>query len=78
MSTAPSWRVPLLAAAVTLLLAAALFVFAYQRLRDDAEDDASRGAQAPALTPGPSSSADAFGAQRQPPPVPLALAAPSR
>jgi len=78
VSTSPSWRVPVLAAAVTLLLAAALFVFAYQRLRDDAKDDASRGAQAPALTPGPSAFADASGAQRQPPPVPLAPAAPSR
>jgi hypothetical protein len=78
VSTSPSWLVPLLAAAVTLVLAASLFVFAYQRLRNDAEDDAARGAQAPALTPGPSASADASGAQRQPPPVPLALAAPSR
>jgi hypothetical protein len=78
VSAAPSWRVPLLAAAVTLLLAAVVCVFAYQRLRDDAEDDAARGAQAPALTPGPSASADASGARPQPPAAPLAPAAPSR
>ena len=72
-----AWTAPLLAAAVTVLLAAAVFVLAYQRLRDDAENDAARGTPTPGLTPAPSAAPGASGAQPRPPAAPLAPAVPS-
>jgi ribosomal protein L40E len=37
----PEWRRPLIAAAVTMALAALVLAFAYERMRDDADGDAA-------------------------------------
>ena len=77
MSGGTAWTAPLAAAAVTVLLAATVFVLAYQRLRDDAEDDAARGTSTPGLTPAPSAAPGASDVQPRRPAGPLAPAAPS-
>jgi hypothetical protein len=73
------WRVPVLAATVTVLIAALALVFAYSRLRDQAEDDAGRTiAPAREVRPGPSGPPAAPDAAQPPPLVPLAPEATGR
>jgi hypothetical protein len=63
----PQWRRPLIAAAVTLVIAVLVLAFAYLRIRDDADDAAgSHGAGAKAVRQAGASGSAAGGDSRKP------------
>jgi hypothetical protein len=73
----PRWRRPLIAAAVTLVIAVLVLAFAYLRMRDDADDAAgSHGAGARAVRQA-EASAPAAGSEGRKPARPVRLAADS-
>ena len=66
-SAAPQWRRPLVAAAVTLVIAALVLAFAYLRIRDDANDAAaSHAAAGNAVKPAGASAGAAASDSRKP------------
>jgi hypothetical protein len=71
----PQWRRPLVAAAITLVIALALLAFGYARMRDQADDsaDAIHGAKPPVTQPA-SGSRGASGKRKQAQPAPGAAA----
>jgi hypothetical protein len=71
------WRTPLIAAMITAVLALAVMLFAYERMRDDAEGEANgdKALQGRVTKPAPASArAAAPGAAQQPSPGPSAAA----
>jgi hypothetical protein len=74
----PQWRRPLIAAAITLVIALGLLAFGYARMRDQADDSAGaiHGTK-PQVTQPASGSRGASGKRKQAQPAPGA-AAPSR
>lgn len=69
------WRTPLIAAAITVVLTVAVMLFAYERMRDDAEGEA--GGEGPRQgrvsgSAAASSGSAARGAEQPPPAAPSA------
>jgi hypothetical protein len=71
----PQWRRPLVAAAVTLVVAVLVLAFAYLRMRDDADDAAASHAAGASAVRQVGASGPAAGGDRRKPAQPARLAA---
>jgi Sec-independent protein translocase protein TatA len=73
-ATGPEWRRPLIAAAITVVVAVVILVLGYERMRDDANDEAGalHAAHGHTVTRAANGTANRSGSQRQVPVAPLA------
>jgi Sec-independent protein translocase protein TatA len=70
----PEWRRPLIAAAITVVVAVVILVLGYERMRDQADDEAGalHAAHSHAVTRTANGSATRSGSRRQVPAAPSA------
>lgn len=70
----PEWRRPLIAAAITVVVAVVILVLGYQRMRDHADDEAGvlHAARGHTVTRAANGTATRSGSRRQVPAAPLA------
>jgi hypothetical protein len=70
----PEWRRPLIAAAITVVVAVLILVLGYERMRDDANDEAGalHAAHGHTVTRAANGTATRSGSRRQAPAAPLA------
>ncbi len=70
----PEWRRPLIAAAITVVVAVVILVLGYERMRDHADDEAGalHAARGHTVTRAANGTATRSGSRRQVPAAPLA------
>ena len=70
----PEWRRPLIAAALTVVVAVVILMLGYERMRDHADDEAGalHAAHGHRVTRAPNGTATRSGSRRQVPAAPLA------